>query len=159
LLGTGTGSFSAPTNLAVGTLVSIAVGDFNGDGKPDLAVANSGFDSVSILLGTGTGSFSPATNFAVGTLPHSIAVGDLNRDGKLDLVVTNNTSNNVSILLNNGSICNTQSSLSISGQVADAMNHPLAEVAVTLSGPVSRVTQTDAAGNYSFPNLTPGGNY
>ena len=39
------------------------------------------------------------------------------------------------------------------------MNNSLSEVAVTLSGPVSRVTQTDTSGNYSFPNLTPGGNY
>ena len=48
---------------------SVAVGDFNGDGKLDLAVANASSDNVSILLGTGTGSFGAATNFDVGTDP------------------------------------------------------------------------------------------
>ena len=76
------------------------MGDFNGDGKLDLAVANASFGNVSILLGTGTGSFSAATNLqACGS---SVAVGDFNGDGKLDLVVTNNDSNNVSISLGTG---------------------------------------------------------
>jgi hypothetical protein len=80
----------------------VAVADFNGDGKLDLAVAN--FDSfdVSILLGTGTGSFRAATNFDVGNSPVSVAVGDFNGDGKLDLAVANEDSNNVSILLGTG---------------------------------------------------------
>ena len=45
---------------------SVAVGDFNGDGKQDLAVANCGSNNVSILLGDGAGSFSAATNFGAG---------------------------------------------------------------------------------------------
>src|SRR5438445_124480 len=160
LLGTGTGSFSAATNFAAGSGPnSVAAGDFNGDGKLDLAMANNSSNTVSILLGTGTGSFSAAANFGVGSSPTSVAAGDFNGDGKLDLATGNNASNNVSILLNNGAICRAQTSLLISGRVADAMNNPLSEVAVTLSGLVTRVTQTDAAGNYSFPNLTPGGNY
>jgi hypothetical protein len=86
-------------------------------------------------------------------------VGDFNGDGKVDLVVGNSATNNVSILLNNGSICDTQTSLTISGQLTDAGNNPLPDVTVTLSGPITRVTSTDASGNYSFANLTPGGNY
>ena len=78
------------------------MGDFNGDGKLDLAVANFSSNNVSILLGTGTGSFSAATNFAAGTGPFSVAVGDFNGDGKLDLAVANRNSNNVSILLGTG---------------------------------------------------------
>ena len=67
LLGDGAGSFSAATNFGAGTNpVSVAVGDFNGDGKQDLAVANFGSDNVSILLGDGAGSFSAATNFGAG---------------------------------------------------------------------------------------------
>src|SRR5207302_4496651 len=51
LLGDGTGSFSAATNFAVGSSPnSVAVGDFNGDGKQDLATANSGLANVSVLL-------------------------------------------------------------------------------------------------------------
>ena len=54
----------------------------------DLAVANQGSASVSILLGTGTGSlFGTATNFGVGISPFSVAVGDFNGDTVLDLAV------------------------------------------------------------------------
>ncbi|MBI4325036.1 MAG: VCBS repeat-containing protein, partial [Chloroflexi bacterium] len=91
-------SFSPAANFAVGTSPSsVAVGDFNGDGKLDLAVANRISDNVSILLGTGTGSFSAATSFAVGSGPTSVAVGDFNGDGKPDLAVA--TPGIVSILL------------------------------------------------------------
>ena len=91
----------AATNFAVGANpYSVAVGDFNGDGKQDLAVANGGSNNVSILLGTGAGSFGAATNFAVGTFPKSVTVGDFNSDGKQDLAVA--SIKNVSILLGNG---------------------------------------------------------
>ena len=94
---------STATNFTVGENPnSVAVGDFNGDTRLDLAVANFGSNNVSILLGTGTGSFStPATNFGVGTGPSSVAVGDFNGDTRLDLAVANFGSNNVSILLGN----------------------------------------------------------
>src|SRR5437870_5076706 len=84
-----TASFGAPTDFkSVGTSpASVAVGDFNGDGTLDLAVANFSSNSVSILLGTGTGSFAAATNFDVENDPLSVAVGDFNGDGKLDLAV------------------------------------------------------------------------
>src|SRR6185312_9953915 len=160
LLGTGTGSFGAATNFAVGSNPeSVVSGDFNGDGKLDLAVANEISGSVSILLGFGTGRFSAATNFTVGSAPFAAAVGDFNSDAKLDLAVVNSISATVSILLANGSSCNAQSSLSISGRVANATNNALADITATLSGPITRVTQTDANGNYSFGNLIPGGNY
>ena len=65
------------------------MGDFNGDGKQDLAVANSDSDNVSILLGDGAGNFSAPTNFDAGNDPYSVAVGDFNGDGKQDLAVAN----------------------------------------------------------------------
>ena len=110
-------SFGAKTAFGTGTApISVAVGDFNGDGKLDLAVASFGdalgFDprTVSILLGTGTGSFGAKTDFGTGTTPVSVAVGDFNGDGKLDLAVANLGSvfvtdpgpATVSILLNTG---------------------------------------------------------
>ncbi len=80
----------------------MAIGDFNGDGKNDLAVANHDASNVSILLGTGTGSFGAPTNFPVGLTPFSVAIGDFNGDGKSDLVTANGSSANVSILLGSG---------------------------------------------------------
>jgi hypothetical protein len=103
LLGDGTGNFSAPTNYTVGNgPIFVAVGDFNGDGKQDLAVVDEFSNSVSILLGDGAGNFSAPTNFAVGGEPSSVAVGDFNGDGKQDLAVANVDDGTLSILLGDG---------------------------------------------------------
>src|SRR5437016_1076340 len=78
-------SFAAGRTFDTGTTpVSVAVGDFNGDGKPDLAVANYHSDNVAVLLGKGDGTFQPAANYNAGANPQSVAVGDFNGDGKLD---------------------------------------------------------------------------
>jgi hypothetical protein len=77
------------------------VADFNGDGKLDLAVANSGDNTITLLLGDGRGGFTPSMGspFAAGTQPASVAVGDFNGDGKLDLAVAN-SGGGVAVLLN-----------------------------------------------------------
>ena len=81
----------------------IVVGDFNGDGKLDLAVANEDSNTITILLGNGDGTFSrlqrlrPAWRLRVG-----IVAGDFNGDGKLDLAVTISAAKRVTILLGNG---------------------------------------------------------
>src|SRR5439155_1618760 len=98
-------SFSSPTNYPAGIVPTwVAVGDFNRDGAPDMAVTNYSVstNNVSILLGDGTGGFGAATNFTVGTEPYSVAVGDFNRDGNPDLATANFTTANVSVLLGNG---------------------------------------------------------
>jgi len=93
--GCGTVNFEAVRDFRVGNNpLSVAVGDLNGDGTLDLAVANAS-GKVSILLGTATGNFGAATNFDAGTTPASVALGDFNGDGKLDLAVANETSDNV----------------------------------------------------------------
>jgi len=81
---------------------SVAVGDFNGDGKLDLAVANYGEGTVSILLGDGTGNFTLVSSPVVNGSPYSVATGDFNGDGKLDLVVANSNTDTVSVLLGDG---------------------------------------------------------
>src|SRR5438046_706978 len=115
LLGVGNGDFQeAPQSpIAVGTTpVWIAVGDFNGDGKPDLAVANVNSDTVSVLLGNGDGTFQqpPLIVPSGGALPNGVVVGDFDGDHKLDLAVANSGNpnlippdpGNVAVLLGNG---------------------------------------------------------
>jgi len=91
------------TNFSAGTSpTGIAVADFNGDNKADVAVANQVSNNVSILLGSGTGSFGPQSLIGVGSSPYAIAAGRFNPDNFYDLAVANSGSNNVSILLGNG---------------------------------------------------------
>jgi len=82
---------------------AVALGDFNGDGRPDLAVAEGGANDVMVLLGTGGENFGTPVHYATGVGPASLAVADVNGDGQLDLVVGNNTSpGSVSVLLGDG---------------------------------------------------------
>jgi hypothetical protein len=82
--------------------VSIIAADFNTDGHPDLAAANSTANTVSILLGNGDGTFATHVDYPAGTGPAAIAAADFNGDGKLDLAVADKTGNTISILLGNG---------------------------------------------------------
>lgn len=107
LLGNGDGTFSevAGSPFYVGYYpASVAMGDLDGDGILDMAVANSMEANVSVLLGNGDGAFSEAGNnpVDVGSVPASVTLGDLNGDGILDMAVANSASNNVSVLLGNG---------------------------------------------------------
>src|SRR5579885_276893 len=85
---------SPSSTVSVGTMPQgIVTGDFNGDGKIDLAIANKGSNNVTILLGNGDGTFvSPGTTVAAGSAANWIAVGDFNEDGKPDLAVANSGS-------------------------------------------------------------------
>jgi hypothetical protein len=107
-LGNGSGGFGPLVNFAAGDApYSVAVGDFNGDGRPDLAMANFASDNVSVLLGNGNGGFSPPVNFAAGDIPQDVVVRDFNNDGKPDLAVANSGSDNVSVLINCAAPANT----------------------------------------------------
>ena len=104
LLGKGGGVFVPPLKSypVLSDAVFLAVGDFNGDGRADLAVADEGSNAVSILLNNGAGGFQPRVDYAVLKQPVSIAVGDFNGDGKPDLAVAEYGANAISILLGNG---------------------------------------------------------
>jgi hypothetical protein len=106
LLGTGTGTFGAPTNFAVGTSpVSVIGHDFNADGNADLAVANEGFLwSVSILIGNGAGGFGAPASISLSESPMKVISADFNKDGKPDLVTANgyNGGSTVSVILGTG---------------------------------------------------------
>ncbi|MCU0546635.1 MAG: DUF4347 domain-containing protein, partial [Oscillatoriaceae cyanobacterium Prado104] len=104
--GTGQGTFGTSVSLlnVAPSASSIAVADFNADGRSDLALTRG--QNVSILLATGPGTFSNPANFNAGLDPNDIAVGDFNADGQLDLAVANldvvTFSNEVSILTGTG---------------------------------------------------------
>ncbi len=94
-------SFTA-TNISNGGNQSVAVGDFNGDGKQDIVTANSGSSVASVLLrNAANNGFDARVDYTVGSSPTSVAVADFNGDGKQDIVTANNTNHNVSVLLRN----------------------------------------------------------
>lgn len=110
LLGNGDGTFQAQTTYPTGAgTVSVAIGDFTGDGRADLAVIGSGTQpdstspsTVTILIGNGDGTFQPGLAYPTGPDSTAIAIGDLNADGKADLVVANDAPTPINVLLGNG---------------------------------------------------------
>ena len=150
------------SDVAVGTTpVGVVAADFNGDGIEDLAVANSGSNTLSILLGQGNGTFVPAASPTTGNQPVSLAVGDFNNDGKLDLAVGDLADNTVTVLLGNGngtfgaaaSVCSTVSPVSIAaGDFNDdgyldvaVANDVEPEVSILLGDGTGALTPTSSA--------------
>jgi hypothetical protein len=81
---------------------SVAIGDLNADGNPDLALANYLARKVVVLLGNGDGTFGTQSEYDTGSSSLCVAIGDLNGDARPDLTVANYFSNTVSVLLGNG---------------------------------------------------------
>ena len=94
-----------PRRFRVGNAPSsVAIADVNGDGKPDLVVANNGGDNVTVLLGDGKGGFVPAAGspFPAGKNPNDVAVGDFDGNATLDLAFPNHDTHGVTLLLGDG---------------------------------------------------------
>jgi hypothetical protein len=83
---------------------SVAVGDFNNDNRPDIVVANSGTDSLSILFGFGNGTFGKGTIYPIGTdyYPQYVITCDIDKDNQTDIVSVNSRNDSISIILGNG---------------------------------------------------------
>jgi large repetitive protein len=105
LPGNGDGTFQQPLTVSLPSgsgASSIVAGDFNGDGRTDLAVADLALNEVSIFLGNGDGTFESLPPIPVASSPIAIAAGDFNGDGRVDLAVADQSSSSVTILLGIG---------------------------------------------------------
>ncbi|CAF2520379.1 unnamed protein product [Rotaria sp. Silwood2] len=109
LLGYGHGSFGVMMTYSTGNRSqpeSLAVHDFNNDGRVDIVVVNSGTNDIGILLGYGNGSFATMIRYSTGenSKPVAIVLTDINNDGRIDIVVTNSATKNIGILFGHGNL-------------------------------------------------------
>ncbi|MEO9804813.1 MAG: FG-GAP-like repeat-containing protein [Reichenbachiella sp.] len=103
----GTISYADRVSFDVGTNPEhAAIGDLDGDDKPDLIIANNGGSKISVLRNTTTSgtidatSFATKVNFTTGTSPRSVAIGDLDGNGKQDIAVANGDDSTISVFMN-----------------------------------------------------------
>jgi hypothetical protein len=133
LLGNGDGTFTPASGspFAVGSYPEgLAVGDFNGDGIADLAIAATGGYQVTVLLGNGTGGFTAASGSPIAVnYPTAVAVADFNGDGKADIAVADAQDNVVAVFLGNG-----QGGFTSAGNSTPVGNFPWAMVAADFNG-------------------------
>jgi hypothetical protein len=148
-------SFAAKVDFVTGTSpVSVAIGDVDGDGKPDMIVVNRSSDNISVLRNTSTSgsisasSFAAKVDFATGTGPLSVVIGDVDGDSKPDLIVTNYNSNTVSVLRNTS----TSGSISASSFAAKVDFGTSAEPSIIAIGDLDGDDKPDLAITNFSPN-------
>ena len=138
LLGNGEGSFAFDDLYSTGDFsgpLSVVIGEFDPDPVPDLAVASSGKDSVSVLFGRGAADFTLPSDYPVGSGPYALAAGDLDGDGASDLAVANELSNDVSVLLNRPDLAATPDALAFPTQPLGTLSPALTVTVSNTGGP------------------------
>ena len=139
--GAATASFAPQQTFATGRLpISVTAADVNGDGKPDLIVANNADPTVSVLLnttapGAATASFAAQQTFATGDIPQSVTTADVNGDGKPDLITANEGNNTVSVLLNTTTPFPATLTLDSNSFAAQVASPPAASGTTMVNGP------------------------
>jgi hypothetical protein len=129
------------------------VGDFNRDGQSDIATADAGGNSVSIVLGLGNGAFSTAENFAAGPGAVAVAAGDFNGDGWLDIATANASDNSVSVLINDQSWSSPPPpSISVSDATVTEGNTGSVNATFTLT--LSYASTVDVTVHYATADIT-----
>ncbi|MCX6137105.1 MAG: FG-GAP-like repeat-containing protein [Ignavibacteriales bacterium] len=160
-------SFALKTDYSTGTEPhSIAIGDLDGDGKPDIVIANYNSRNVSVFRNTSTvGSLSVASkvNYSTDLSPYCAAIVDVDGDGKPDIVAANNSTSSVSVLRNTS----TGGSLSFAPKVdfttgaspcelsiADVNSDGKPDIATRSDDSLSVLCNTSTSGNVSFAAKT-----
>jgi uncharacterized repeat protein (TIGR01451 family) len=151
-------SYSWTNNFA-----TAVVGDFNGDGYQDLALANPAVDAITIFLGNGDGTFAGGVNYPITSAPNILVVGDFNGDGRTDLAVTYGSTDQVGVLLGNGDgtfqpVVNYPAGVSQSvPAVGDFNGDGVADLAVAGFGGSVSILIGNGDGSFQAPVLYPGG--
>ncbi|MDQ2770832.1 MAG: T9SS type A sorting domain-containing protein [Bacteroidota bacterium] len=139
---------------------SVAVGDVNGDGWPDIVLASSRANAVGLLLGY-PGGFSTPFQYSTGanSAPYAVKLGDLNNDGRLDMVTTNSASSSVGVLLNSApqplAVSGAQPASAATGStIALSGQHLQGAVAVVFSGTTNRTASSGFTVNAAGTQIT-----
>jgi hypothetical protein len=147
LLGNGKGAFGAPifNSPQGGEDGDVALGDFNGDGRLDVAVGGEAAlpDGLAVFNGNGDGTFgapflSPLRVSTGGNDPFGVAAADLNGDGRVDLVAANTSSNSVGVLLNTDApVTDAPTTTTLSSSITTAVFGQLETLTATVTTPIN----------------------
>ncbi|MBI5215693.1 MAG: VCBS repeat-containing protein [Ignavibacteriae bacterium] len=155
----GDGTFANTINYSTGvTPSSIILNDIDGNGNSDVIVTNEDSYTISVLRNDDNGVFGAKVNYTTGASPKSVCASDVDNDGMVDLIVANYNAGTVSVFknLHFGVISGIKFNDRYGNKTKDSTDGVLENWKIILSGTSNETTYTDANGNYTFTNLSPG---